>query len=203
MTTGVRAGIVDWTGDNPFVYLKTDPSGDWSSLSLFFRVVASDKGRGNVMLVLEHPYDVERLGCRVCFTDNEPLARDLIERFVKRFGLFRPAHEALAKLEIIDNATFGTSHSYPGAVTEHAESADGRSASLTWRNLQTPFAADVPADQTQTGEHVMLSIFQPADSAEVIVDGTSLPGTTVERDFFGGRAQSAALAHSETWIRAA
>lgn len=202
MTNGVRVGVVDWTGDNPFVYLKTDPSGDWTSLSLFFRVVASENGRGNVILVVEHPYDAGRAGCRVCFTDNEPLARDLIERFVKRFGLFRPTHSALAKLDMVNNAVFGVRHDYPGVVTEYAESADGRSASLTWRDLQSPFAVDIPAEQTQTGEHVMLSIFQPAASAEVIVDGISLPGTTVERDFFGGRAQSAALAHSETWIRA-
>ena len=203
MTNGVRAGVVDWTGDNPFVYLTTDPSGDWSSLSLFFRVVVSDKGRGNVILVLEHPYEPEREGRRVCLTDNVPLAQDLIERFVKRFGLFRPAHAALARMEIIGGANFGVSHSYPGAVTEFAETADGRSASLIWRDLQAPFAADVPASQTQTLEHVMLSIFQPAASAEVRVDGEVLPGSTVERDFFGGRAQSAALAHSESWIKAA
>ncbi|WP_432286219.1 hypothetical protein SLT36_05425 [Aminobacter sp. BA135] len=203
MTNGVRAGVVDWTGDNPFVYLKTDPSGDWSSLSLFFRVVCSDKGRGNVILVLEDPYDAGREGVRVCFTDNEPLARDLIERFVKRFGLFRPAHAALAKVEMLADASFGVRHDYPGLVTEHAETPDGRNASLTWCGLQAAFVADVPADQTQTGEHAMLSIFQPATSAEVIVDGKALPGVTVERDFFGGRAQSAALAHSETWIRAA
>lgn len=203
MTNGVRAGIVDWTGDNPFVYLKTDPSGDWSSLSLFFRVVVSDKGRGNAILVLENPYEPERTGRRLCFTDNVPLAQDLIERFVKRFGLFRPAYAALTKVEIIGNATFGTAHSYPGSVTEFAKTEGGRSASLTWRDLATPFAADVPANQTQTLEHVMLSIFQPAGSAEVRVDGEALPGSTVERDFFGGRAQSAALAHSETWLKAA
>lgn len=202
MTT-VRAGVVDWTGDNPFVYLKTDPAGDWSSLSLFFRVVCSDKGRGNVILVLENPYEADRGGVRACFTDNEPLARDLIERFVKRFGLFRPAHAALSRLEMVTDASFGVRHDYPGLVTEYAETPSGRSASLTWRGLQAAFAADVPADQTQTGEHVMLSIFQPATSAEVVVDGMALAGSTVERDFFGGRAQSAALAHSETWIRAA
>jgi hypothetical protein len=201
MRNTVRAGTVDWTGDNPFVYLKTDPAGDWSSLSLFFRVVASDKGRGDAILILEHPYEPDLEGRRVCFTDNVPLAKDLIERFVKKFGLFRPAHVALAKVEIIENAKFGRSHDYPGRVTEFAETADGRSVSLTWSDLKAPFAADVPTDQSQTGEHVMLSIFQPAGSAEVQVDGETLPGTSVERDFFGGRAQSAALAHSETWIR--
>ncbi|HRO16204.1 MAG TPA: hypothetical protein PLL33_14430 [Paracoccus sp. (in: a-proteobacteria)] len=48
----------------------------------------------------------------------------------------------------------------------------------------------------------MFSVFQPAGSASVTVDGQVLPGRTVERDFFDRRAQSAALAHSESWIRA-
>ncbi len=37
---------------------------------------------------------------------------------------------------------------------------------------------------------------------DVAVNGERLPGATVERDFFGSRAASAALAFSETWVQA-
>jgi hypothetical protein len=203
MIETILPGTVDWTGDNPFVYLKTDAAGDYSSLSLFFRVTASDLGRGNAILVLENPYAPEQPGRRICLTDNLPLAQDLIQRFVKRFGLFRPAHAALAQVELIDGARFGTAQDGTASLTEFATTSSGRQVSLTWRDLQAAFAVNVPPEKTQTGEHVMLSIFQPAGSAEVRVDNIALPGQSIERDFFGMQAQSASLAHSETWIRTA
>lgn len=55
MTSAVLSGKVDWTGDNPLIYLKTDPEVDWSSLTLFFRVTASDYGTGHLSLVVTDP----------------------------------------------------------------------------------------------------------------------------------------------------
>lgn len=55
MPPTVLPGAVDWTGDNPFVYLKTDPAGDWSSLSLFFRITTSGHGTGHLILVVTDP----------------------------------------------------------------------------------------------------------------------------------------------------
>lgn len=34
----VRPGAIAWTGDKPFIYLKTDSEGGWSALSLYFRI---------------------------------------------------------------------------------------------------------------------------------------------------------------------
>ena len=48
----------------------------------------------------------------------------------------------------------------------------------------------------------MFAIFQPAGAASIEVNGTQLPGTTVERDFLNRIAQSAALANSESWVQA-
>ena len=47
----------------------------------------------------------------------------------------------------------------------------------------------------------LMAVFHAAQSAQVLVNGTPLEGQTIERDFNGSRAQSAALANSETWIR--
>lgn len=114
----VRTGKVDWTGDNPPIYLKLDPAGDWSTLALFFRINASDYGRGHMTLVLEDPYS--KIGVenptRLCYTDNAPLARYLINDFVRKFGLFRPAGEALDALPIIDGAVFSVEADYPNML---------------------------------------------------------------------------------------
>ena len=56
--TGIKTGTLDWTGDNPFIYLKTDAEQDWSSLSLYFRIASSDFGSGQAILVLDNPYEV-------------------------------------------------------------------------------------------------------------------------------------------------
>lgn len=204
MKDTVRPGTVDWTGDNPFIYLKTEPSApDWSSLSVYFRVALSPHGYGHAMIVLERPYEFAAPGAvRLCLTDNAPLARYLLNDFVKKFGLFRPCGALIDALEVADGASFDTQVRGSESHTESARHAGlGTSVSMTWLALSRPFAADVPPAKTQTGVHEMFSVFQPAGAAAVTVNGRRLDGQTVERDFFGGRAQSAALAHSETWVR--
>ena len=202
MIETVKPGTVDWTGDNPFIYLKTDGDADWSCLALHFRIALSPHGAGQAMLVLEAPY-AERPGARrFCLTDNAPMARYLVDGFVKRFALFRPCAALLDRLEIAAGAVFERDDREAGVHVERArDAARGLSAALHWQRLGRPFMVDVPAAQTQTGRHEMFTVFQPAAAAFIEIDGKRLPGATVERDFFGGRAQSAALAHSETWVR--
>lgn len=200
MTDAVLPGKVDWTGDNPFIYLKTDPAGDWSSLSLFFRITASDFGTGHLILVVTDPYD-DATARAVALTDNEPLARFLIDEFASKFVLFRPT-KALAGLTLHTGATFRKEVTTEAWVEAGAHAASGTEIALRWERLQAPFAVHQPAPQSGTGRHEMLSVFLPATSASVTVNGEPLPGSTVERYFFGGRAQSAALALSETWVQA-
>ena len=199
----IRTGKVDWTGDNPFVYLKTDPQGDWSSLSLYFRIAASDYGRGQAILVLENPYQLEDdSAVRLCLTDNLELAQYLIQDFVRRFGLFRAA-VALDNLEYVPDAQFNTQADYPKHVTETAYSPSRElTLSMVWKDLQETFAVALPPEETQTGEHEMFCVFQPASSAVVEVNGQRISGNTVERDFLDRRAQSASMANSESWVRA-
>lgn len=199
MSSAVLPGKVDWTGDNPFIYLKTSEAGDWSSLSVFFRITASGHGTGHLSLVVTDPYTESAKA--LALTDNEPLARYLISEFVSNFALFRPV-KAFGSLTLHGNAEF----SQQIEDNAWAESARDKSAQaeviFRWEGLQEPFAVHQPAHESGTGNHEMLSVFRPATAASVTVDGTPLPGSTVERDFLNGRAQSAALALSETWVRA-
>lgn len=204
MISTVKPGNVDWTGDNPFIYLKTDPSGDWSSLALYFRIALSPHGVGQVMLVLQAPYQPEQADAqRLVLTDNPTMARYLIDGFVKRFALFRPCTDLLNRVRIVGDARFSCHDEGRGTHSQQAVSEqEGLRMEMHWEGLQKPFMAAVPADKTQTGVHEMFSVFQPASSAWVAVNGQRLPGSTVQRDFFGSTAASAALAFSETWVQA-
>ena len=53
--TSINPGTVEWSGENPGIYLKEDPVGDYTALALFFRVVLSPYGRGNAAIVLGMP----------------------------------------------------------------------------------------------------------------------------------------------------
>lgn len=198
----IRTGKVDWTGDNPFIYMKTDPEGDWTSLSVYFRIAASDYGRGEAIIVLENPYQLEDANAiRVCLTDNLELSRYLVKDFLSHFALFRKA-VSLQNMEYIADATFKTEADYPKQHIESAHSASkDMTVNLVWEGLNEPFAVALPPAETQTGKHEMFCVFQAASSARVEVNGKALEGQPIERDFLDRRALSAALASSESWVQ--
>lgn len=203
--TGIKTGTLDWTGDNPFIYLKTAPEQDWSSLSLYFRIASSAYGSGQAILVLDKPYeDGEDSDTRLLITDNKPLAEYLVQDFVRHFGLFRKA-VALDKLQVLGDGVFQTVNRFPELVSESVTSASaGLTVELQWHQMTQPaICVDLPQSQTQTQKHEMMCVFHPAQQARVLINGTALPGNTIERDFNGSRAQSASLANSETWVRVA
>ncbi|MGE8546702.1 NAD-dependent dehydratase [Alcaligenes sp. Marseille-Q7550] len=203
--TGIKTGTLDWTGDNPFIYLKTDPDQEWSSLSLYFRIASSEYGSGQAILVLDKPYEEgDDSDTRLLVTNNQPLAEYLVRDFVRHFGLFRKA-VALDKLKILSDGVFHTVNRFPELVTEAAESASANlKIELQWHQMtQQAICVDLPQSQTQTQKHEMMCVFHPAQQARVLVNGAPLAGTTIERDFNGARAQSASLANSETWVRVA
>ena len=199
---GIKTGKLDWTGDNPFIYLKTDENQDWSSLTLYFRIASSDYGQGKAILVLDNPYesDPENQN-RFMLTDNLPLAKYLVSDFVRHFGLFRKAI-ALDEMCYIDNVNFTTENDFPKKQVESAYSSTlNLTVEMIWNDLQSAICVDLPAHLTQTQQHEMMCVFHPALSAKVKINGVALDGQTIERDFNGTRAQSASLANSETWVR--
>ena len=68
-------GTVDWTGENPGMYLKADPAGDWISLLCFFRITWSPHGPGHALVALEDPSGADAVGNQ-WLTGNAPMARD-------------------------------------------------------------------------------------------------------------------------------
>jgi hypothetical protein len=74
-----KSGTVDWSGENPGMYLKASESGPFITLVSFFRVVTSPHGRGHAAFLLLDPHGEGKKANQpnVCLTDNEPLAEYL------------------------------------------------------------------------------------------------------------------------------
>ena len=199
MPSPVNPGKVEWSGENPGIYLK-DEQGAWQALAVYFRVVTSPHGPGVGAVVLGAPatgagYPAAR---NLCLSNNEPLMRWLVEQFVARFASFRgvPALAAMTFHGLRSFETTGDGRSF------HAESLHGDRASvvLRWNRLKAPFAVDVAPAMSATGRHQMYSVFVEAEDGSITVDGDQLPGRVVQRDFLDRRMSTAFLAFSETWI---
>jgi len=201
MTSPFHPGIVEWSGENPGIYLKEREDGPFVSLALFFRVVTSDLGRGLGFVVLGAPGegrgwpDVPNL----CLTDNEPLMRWLVRDFVANFGAFRnqPGVQGMSWRTIASARTEGDARSL------YVESAGASDVAVTlrWENLGAPFAASVPPAMSATGIHHMYSVFQEARTGSIEIGGKRLPGKVVPRDFMGRKTNTAFLAFSESWVK--
>jgi hypothetical protein len=192
----INPGKVDWTGENPAVYLRDVENGPYVCLASFFRVFYSPHGPGHALFLIwdsqgEHP----RNGI---YTDNEALAVWLREEFVAHFSSFQ-GNNLLAGLPLRPGSRWERQGSTAGEYSE-VLNGDGQQIKLTWRALSTPFMIEVPAEKAPTGKHELFSLFLDAREAEVIVNGERGRGQAFPRDFYGHRSSTAFLAFSETWV---
>lgn len=201
MSAGPYAeGAVDWTGENPGLYLKDDPAGPWLSLASLFRINWSPHGNGNALVLLEDPSGTRPGAVNLCLTDNEPMARWLVAGFLSHFAAFRD-RPLLAALECRPLEHLARSGD---GLHRHVESARGGGVAveLRWERLGTPYAVDFPPSLTATGRHRMYSLFMDSNEAAILLDGRTLPGRVMPRPVAGRESRSAFLAFSETWVRA-
>ncbi len=196
------SGTVEWSGENPGIYLKDRPDGPFVSLASFFRVVLSPHGRGHALVLLQSPTDAHPPADRanVCFCDNEPLARYLVADFLSNFGAFKGL-PALAGLSYRHLDGVETAGDPADTYSETVKSGD-LSVRLTWSGLGKPFCFALPPDKSATGKHHMPSLFIGCRDASIAINGRALPGRPSPREVAGHMITSAMLAFSETWIRA-
>lgn len=192
-------GVVEWSGENPGISLKTDPDGPFTALASFFRVVLSPHGRGHALVVLAEPRQADAAG-NLCLTDNEALARWLIAEYVSHFAAWRdlPGLAGL-RFQAIESVT-----TEGDAITSYAEvvRGGGTTVRLGWDGLGKPFCFAHPPERSSTGKHYMPSVFLGCARATIELNGRALPGTPVPREVAGHKISTAMLAFSETWIRA-
>jgi hypothetical protein len=76
----INPGKVDWSGENPGMYLKETADGPFVTLISFFRVVLSPHGKHAAFMLLDlRASSRDPVRPNVCLTDNEPLAAYLRE----------------------------------------------------------------------------------------------------------------------------
>lgn len=201
--SGAKSGAVDWSGENPGMYLKANGSGAFVSLVSFFRVVTSPHGRGHAAFLLLDPHGEGKKSNQpnVCLTDNEPLAQYLAAGFVSKFGAFREARglDSLRYQPGWDFMSGGDGRTYH---SEWFRSAIGQ-VQLQWRDLSEPFLVDLKPTEGATGKHRMVSLFFDAREVSARINGKPVKGKPVPREFAGRSDSSTAfLAFSESWIKA-
>lgn len=195
-------GLVDWSGENPGMYLKAGESGPYITLVSFFRVVTSPQGRGHAAFLLLDPHGDGKQADRpnVCLTDNEPMAAYLATGFVSSFGAFRDA-KGLRSIRYQPGWDFMAAGD---GRTHHAEwfrSTIGQ-VHLQWNELSDPFLVDLEPRQSATGKHRMVSLFFDARAVSIRINGKPAAGKPVPREFAGKTDSSTAfLAFSESWIK--
>lgn len=198
----IHPGQVDWTGDNPGIYLKDEQDGPWTGLATFFRIVYSPFGMGSGVLLLDKPNEAAGLPSvnNFCLSDNEALARYLVDNFFSKFASFRvsPGLQAITYLQATEVHRAGDTRSRYQEIVRSNEFE----VVLTWEGLGAPYAVDMPVDKGPTKQHQMYSLFLDASDAHVTVNGRRLQGKVVERDFADTRKSTAFLAFSESWVQA-
>ena len=197
----INPGRVDWSGENPGIYLKSDPEGDYTALALFFRVALSPYGRGHAAIVLAAPEadkgwpDVPNF----IMTDNQQMMRWIIDGWVTKM----PTFIGKAGLGAMTWLDCDGVEKRPGDVkSRYSETLRGSGVTLemVWRDMGDPIPVEVTAENSATKEHEIYSVFLEARSAQIIINGTPLPGEVAERQFFGRTMSTAFLAFSETWV---
>lgn len=197
----INPGKVEWSGENPGIYLKESPSSDYTTLALFFRIVLSPFGRGHGALVLSAPQQASGWPESVNFlmTDNQTLMRWIIDNWVAKFPAFRdrPGLDTLTWLDIeaVSRRPSDLKSSYRETVR-----GSGVEVEFVWRDLGKPLPIEVTPENSPTGAHDMYAVFLEAASASVLVNGSPLPGHVATRQFFGRTMSTAFLALSETWV---
>ena len=192
---------VDWSGENPGMYLKETADGPFVTLISFFRVVTSPHGKGHAAFMLLDPHgdggNPEKPN--VCLTDNEPLAEYLKEGFLSCFSAFKGV-PGLSNIPMkpgwgfIPGGDGGSSHN------EMFSSAIGQ-VSLTWEQLSPPFMVELMKEQSATRAHEMFSLFLECTAVKATINGKSVAGKPFPRDWVGRKSTTAFLAFSETWIK--
>jgi hypothetical protein len=196
----ITPGVVDWTGENPGILLK-NPDGSFSAMALFFRVAWSPVGQGQVLLLYGTPNQINGTiaAPNVLISDNFALTVFLKENFISKLAAFSnaPVFETLPELLASEVRTSGDpmSHRYSETITSGELTVE-----LVWEGLEQPRALELSPHEVGSGEHNMFSLLIPAQAAQIIVNGTHLPGALGTRVQAGFETTSAFLYFSETWI---
>lgn len=193
---------VDWSGENPGMYLKDAADGPYVALVSFFRVVLSPHGRGHAAFLVLDPNGDGSQPDRpnVCATDNEPLAAWLRDGFVRHFLAFRGT-TGLDGTRMIPGWDFVAAGDGRTQHTEWFRCGLGQ-VQLTWQDWGRRYEVELTDGKAVTGKHDMFSTLVVVLATEAYVHGKAIAVRTFPRSFAGRDDSSTAfLAFCETWLK--
>ncbi|WP_170415923.1 hypothetical protein [Ruegeria atlantica] len=195
-------GRVDWSGENPGIYLKQSSTQDhYDTLALFFRVVLSPYGRGHAALILGAPDQAQGWphAPNLIMTDNQRMMRWIVDGWVTKM----PTFIGKAGLDAMSWLDCDSVEKRPGDLrSRYSETlrGSGVTVEMIWQEMGPPLPVEVTKENSATKAHEMYSVFLEAKAAQVVINGTPLPGQVASRQFFGRTMSTAFLAFSETWV---
>ena len=198
----INPGRVDWSGENPGIYLKHSADDEsYCLLSLFFRVALSPYGKGHAAIVLGAPDEAKGWpdASNFIMTDNQRMMRWIVDGWVTRM----PTFVGRAGLQHMSWLNLDSVQRQPGDLKKDYREilrGSGVTLEMRWSDMGDPIPVEVTVENSATKAHEMYSVFLEAKSAAVSVNGTQLPGSVQSRQFFGRTMSTAFLAFSETWV---
>ena len=190
---GVKVGKVYVSGENPVIRLLDKEGGTPLVVASFWRIIWSPVGAGHVCYITtgdgKSPDDL-----RIALVDNQKLFEFLTNEVLGSYD--KTYHDRPFKTV---QATFGSSGDTASEWQERCTS-DQYKVELAWRDLYPPFQLDTPAGGSPNPFGIT-SLFIPAKSADVIVNGRKLAGGVYPQMRGPAQSSSAFLAFSESWIK--
>jgi hypothetical protein len=188
----INPGDVVWSGENPIVSLKEDPQSEELTNVTFFRIVWSPVGIGHAAFVSTPARDSRVRG----YTDNMTLGRWLRDEMLKHYAHY--AKKPIDRIALVP-ARFSPSGD-PHEQWEERIVADNQQIRLIWTDLGAPFVVNNPGGSTGAFPFHVISLFIPARTATLEIDGVRAAGRAFPRDIAGTPSSTCFLAFSETWL---
>jgi hypothetical protein len=197
---GIKLGKVYVTGENPVVRLLDKEGGTPLTFASYWRIVWSPVGPGHVCYITtgdgKSPADL-----RFALTDNQKLYDYLTREIMAVLDPTipsRPFSVVQATFRDPGQGTFSSS----GAMQERTIQMKSQkyNVTLTWRDFYEAFQLDTPVGGAPNPFGVA-SLFIPAKSAEVTINGKKAPGNVYPQMRGPAQSSSAFLAFSESWVK--
>jgi hypothetical protein len=199
---GVKVGKVYVTGENPGIRLFDKEGGTILTAISYWRLIWSPAGPGHIAFVTtgdgKSPGDL-----RLAFVDNRKLYDFLTKEITTILDptfTQRPFTVVEAKFKDPGQGTFSDSGD---SMKERRVTfkAPNYSVVLVWRDFYEPFQIDTPANSGGRNPFGVTSLFIPAKSVDVIINGKKATGNVYPQKRGPAQSSSAFLAFSESWVK--
>ncbi len=194
--TDIKEGKVCVSGENPVIRLLLKEGAPPSTNVSFWRVIYSPQGMGHACYVTSDPTGdgPSKDDLRVAFTDNPALLAYLNKEIMSAFDkvyVERPFPSQKARFDKSGDTISGWRETILSSRYK---------IELVWRDFYEPFLLDTPAGG-QRNPYGITSLFIPAKSAEVLINGVKVVGQPVPQMRGKQQSSSAFMAFSETWVK--